>query len=134
MTESKRRSIFLIVSLALTSAVLLTACTGDSPIVGSWELSEISADGESYSGSQLKEIGRSGETIEFTDDGNVTWKGNDAVEKGTYAYDPKAETLSLDVTNKDDQTAQYELVLDELSADTLTFSIPDFVTYSFTRQ
>jgi hypothetical protein len=132
-TQNQKRILIALAAMLFPFSVLFAG--GDTAtIVGSWELTEISADGESYSGAALEEIGRSGETLEITEDGSATWTGTDTTESGTYENDSEAGTLHFDLTNQQDQQAQYEFVVDELTADTLTISIPDFITYSFSRQ
>lgn len=112
----------------------VTAWAQTPAIAGEWNMTEISAGSESYSGEQLVEIGRAGETLELTEDGEVTWTTNDARESGTYEYDSESGSLSLDVVNQDDQPAQYELVVDELTDTTLVMSIPNIITYIFERE
>mgnify|MGYP006280945651 FL=1 len=112
----------------------VAAYAQEPSLAGSWIMTSIGSGDESYSGDALEEIGRAGETIEFTEDGEVTWDTSDALESGTYEYDPESGSLSLDVTNQDDQDAQYELVVDELTSDTLIVSLPDVLTYEFERE
>ena len=124
-----------IVGVAVVAAfVAVAACAQAPSLAGTWVMTSIGSGEESYSGDALEEIGRAGETIEFTEDGEVTWDTSDALESGTYEYDPESGSLSLDVTNQDDQDAQYELVVDELTSDTLIVSLPDVLTYEFERE
>ena len=124
-----------IVGVVVVAAFVAVAAYAQEPsLAGSWIMTSIGSGDESYSGDALEEIGRAGETIEFTEDGEVTWDTSDALESGTYEYDPESGSLSLDVTNQDDQDAQYELVVDELTSDTLIVSLPDVLTYEFERE
>ena len=124
----------IVAGVAAVVLVAIAACAQEPGLAGTWAMTSIGDGQESYSGDALEEIGRAGETLEFTEDGEVSWDTNDASETGTYVYDTEARTLSFDVTNQDDQNAQYELVVDEVTADTLMLSLPDVLTFEFERQ
>jgi hypothetical protein len=121
-------------SIVLLTAVGATVWAQEASIAGDWVMTAIGAGNESYSGDALEEIGRAGETMELTEDGEVTWTTNDSRESGTYTYDPESGSLRFDVVNQDDQPAEYQLVVDELTEERLVMSIPDVLTYTFERR